>query len=337
MDDYSLASLVESKNEWCSRLVSVLTPCIIEGLKSIFNEAYALCDEKEEIDKYLMTFQNFLSRVPKWNSTIIENEKNRIIEKSNCGYLEDLVTCVHIVQLKALTCSRVGTKQKKINIPIPSIDKFIHKVYINVARKVYINIYLFEIGITALNIQKNSRELEIIIKEMILNTIRENIPIENILKAYLDETEETEINVEEKHEVIPLTNQKEIPDQKEVTGQKEVTDQKEVRDEKIPLTDEKIPLTDEKVTNEKIDIQFSDIDIAVNSQGTKEEITAPKDIETLEEISRINNEKRKEEDDDDNDSITIGDDINLDNNLINDLDINVKPKDEIILKDIEIL
>ena len=41
-------------------------------------------------------------------------------------------------------------------------------------------------------------KVEYIIKECILNTIRENIPIEQILRAYIDEAEETEIIVEEK-------------------------------------------------------------------------------------------------------------------------------------------
>ena len=38
MDDYSLSSLSESKNEWCARLVSLLTHHIIIGIDSIFNE-----------------------------------------------------------------------------------------------------------------------------------------------------------------------------------------------------------------------------------------------------------------------------------------------------------
>ena len=45
-------------------------------------------------------------------------------------YLEDLITCVHIVQLKALTSIRVGQKQKQIDISIPKLEAFIHKIYI---------------------------------------------------------------------------------------------------------------------------------------------------------------------------------------------------------------
>ena len=81
MDDYNVNVLSEAKNEYSSRLVTILTPLMIEGIKSIFDEAYTLCLDNEENEKYLMTFQNFLSRVPKWNSTIIEEETQRIIKE----------------------------------------------------------------------------------------------------------------------------------------------------------------------------------------------------------------------------------------------------------------
>ena len=196
MDDYSLVSLSDSRNEWCARLINTLTPCIIEGLKSIFDESWKLCVENEEEDKYLMTFQTFLSRIPKWNPEIIENEKKRIEDTSSCGYLEELITCVHVIHLKALTCVRVGQKQKKVDIDIPSVDTFIHKTYCNVARKLYTSIYLFEKNLMPLEIQKHNRELEVIIRECILNTVRDTMPIENILRAYMDETEELDVNEE---------------------------------------------------------------------------------------------------------------------------------------------
>lgn len=202
MDDYDLNTLTESKNEWCIRLTNVFTPCIISGLKSIYNEALLMCTDNDEESKYLMTFQNLLINIPKWGQATLDIEQERIVKSSNCNYIEDLISCVHIIQLKALTACRVGIKQRKINVQIPNISSFIHKVYINAARKMYLNIYLFEKDIPPLQIQKNNRELEIIIKEIILNTVRENIPVEDLLKAYLDETEETDVVVEEKRETI---------------------------------------------------------------------------------------------------------------------------------------
>ena len=76
-------------------------------------------------------------------------------------------------QLKILTCIRVGNKQKQIDIAIPKLDDFIHKVYIHTARKLYSNVYLFERNISPLQQQKNNREMEVSIKECILTAIRD--------------------------------------------------------------------------------------------------------------------------------------------------------------------
>ena len=239
MDDFNLSTIIESKNEWCARLTNTLTPCIIEGLRSIFTEAYDVCLENSEETKYLMTFQNFLNNIPKWSSEIVENEKQRIITSSACNYLEDLITCVHITQLKSLTSTRVGLKQKKINIDIPDLHKFIHKTYINVARKIYVNIYLFEKNIKPLQVQKNNRELELLIKECILNTIRESIPIEHILQMYLDETLETDVEIEEKKEVITdkeaLEKNKKAKEKKELEKIKQETADKLRAESKVNL------------------------------------------------------------------------------------------------------
>jgi hypothetical protein len=206
MDDYNTSVLSEAKNEYSANLVNILTPLLIQGLQSIFKEACSLCKDNDEYDKYLMTFQNFLTRVPKWNQELIDNETKRIIQQSKCNYLEDLLTCVHITQLKVLTSIRVATKQKKIDIDIPKISDFIHKVYIKCARKCYSNVYLFETDIEPLTQQKNFRECETICKECILNTVRESMPIEKILRAYMDETTEEEIVEEEIVEPVKVTD-----------------------------------------------------------------------------------------------------------------------------------
>jgi hypothetical protein len=202
MDDYSVHSLIESKNEWCARLLNILTPMVISGFNSIWKDAYQVALKNGEKNKYLMTFQNYLSQVPKWSTAIVQTECKRILENSGCSYLEDLLTCVHVIQLKALSCVRVGQRQRKVDIDIPPLEVFVHKVYTNCARKIYTNAYLFESDVPSLQIQKNNRELELIIRECIMNTIRDSIPTEKILRAYMDETEEED--VETKEEVIQV-------------------------------------------------------------------------------------------------------------------------------------
>ena len=315
MDDFNVSALHESKNEWGARLVTLLTPLVIDGYKSILEESIKLCKDNNEMDKYLMTFQNLISRIPKWNQQIVENEKKRICEKSACNYLEDLVTCVHIIQLKVLTAMRVGQKQKKIDINVPKLDDFIHKVYINVARKVYKNVYLFQVGIEPLQIQKNYRELEIIVQECILNTLRESIPVEAILKAYMDESVEEDVVEEIKEEVThePIIAPVETP------------------------VNTAAPVAEGL---QKSGVSFNDIDYVKTENGVSQ-IPAPNSLDRLEEISVMRNEQRKRESDDDNDNVklTISDQtFNLDNLDIHNIEepkLDLLP--DLLIDEIEIL
>ena len=293
MDDFDVSSLHESRNEWSARLITILTPLIIDGYKSIIDEAIKLCRDNNEMEKYLMTFQNFVARIPKWNSAIIETERKRICDKSGCLYLEDLVTCVHIIQLKMLTAVRVGHKQKKIDINIPKLDDFIHKVYINVARKVYKNVYLFELGIPPLQIQKHNRELEIIVQECILNTLRESIPVEAILKEYMtDESIEEDVTEEIMEKII------------------EETPVNKPNETVTPSPD-----------NNPTKLKFDDIDYVKDSNNTVTTVSAPKTIERLTELSEIRAKSNEPEKIDEDEKLKItNEDI-----VLNDFDVIDEP------------
>jgi hypothetical protein len=290
-----------------------------------------LCKENNEMEKYLMTFQNFITRVPKWNQTIIETEKKRICDKSGCAYLEDLITCVHIIQLKILTVMRVGQKQKKIDINIPKLDDFIHKVYIHVARKIYKNVYLFELNVSPLQIQKHNRELEIIVQECILNSLRESVPVEAILKAYMDETMEEDVVEEVKEEYI----QEPIKNDVSEAGQNKL--------DSVGGASSTSPSSSSKLS-------FSDVDLVKDQFNKEERITAPKDIERLQEISEMRYNQRKLEtdgDDDDYESngqstlekLNISDELAsldaLDVHVINEPELETLP--DLIIDDIELL
>ena len=263
MDDYNTGMLSEAKNEYCVRLLNILTPLVIEGIKSILKEADQLCIQNDEESKYLMTFQNFLSRVPKWNNDIIAEETDRIIKKSGCNYLEDLLTCVHITQLKVLTSIRVGSLQKKIELDIPKLNDFIHKIYISFARKIYSNVYLFEKNIQPLNFQKNMREAETICKECILDVIRESIPVERILRSYIDESVEEEV-VEEVTETLQVDASE---------NKQEESSSKEVKTDKIKeITVKKSGETDTKEEVKKIEKKVEEKSIKIDTPVIKKEV-----------------------------------------------------------------
>jgi hypothetical protein len=371
MDDFNISTLTESRNEYSAMLVSRLTPQIIFGITSIFNDAVKLCIDNDENEKYLMTFQNFLGRIPKWNQEIVNNEVERIIKTTNCSYLEDLLTCVHITQLKVLTSMRTTNKQKKIDIDIPKLNNFIHKAYIEVGRKIYKNVFLFEQNVYPLQKQKNSRELEIIVKECLLNVIRDNMPIEVILKNYLDES--IEENVEEIREEIKEELEEITPDKEELNISLKNENQKDEKDEKedkttnvdsfskpnidIDIQDKQQiggNYEDDENTIERKQIGFNNQDSVINykheeqtsnlSNISPELIDAPKDIKRLEEISdekwkqrNLDNEDEDEDDNENNDRIKIMSDVKLDDLDIQCINKDIKLNNSDLLGDIVLL
>jgi len=294
MDDFDVSTLHESRNEWAARLITILTPLIIDGFKSIIDEAIKLCKANNEMDKYLMTFQNFVCRIPKWNNTIIETERKRICDKSGCLYLEDLVTCVHIIQLKILTAVRVGQKQKKIDINVPKLDDFIHKVYISVARKVYKNVYLFDIGIPPLQIQQHNRELEIIVQECILNTLRESIPVEAILKEYMNDESVEEYITEEI--IKPEDVEKPVDVEKSTDVNKTIDVEKTINVEQTIKTE--IPK-----------LSFDDVDYVKDHENNITPVNAPKSVEYLTELGETRAKQRVDDDDDEVEKLKITDQL----------------------------
>ena len=284
MDDFDSGILTQAKNEYASRLVTILCPLVLEGIRSIYTEAVTLCKENDEDEKYLMTFQNFLSRIIKWNQAIITDESKRIVQKSGCNYLEDLLTCVHIAQLKILTSVRVGQKQKKIDIDIPKLDGFIHKVYIFLARKIYKNVYLYEKQITPLQFQKNMREAEIMCKESILEVIRDSVPVEKILRAYIDETVDEEI-IEETKEIL-------TEDVSNNTIEPDTTIQTEKEDDSNKIVIKK----DETVNEAKKDATSNDVAKSV-ANDVKEELTSDVVTPMSTTVLSNNNQEEKEQTD----------------------------------------
>ena len=280
MDDNHVPTLQTSQQEWAIRLSRVIHPLLYEGIQAMFQEAVGICKQSEEEDKYLMTFQNILARIPKWNEEIVKKETSRIIEKSGCSYLEDLLTCVHIAQLKILSSIRTGKSQKKVEIDIPKLNGFVHKVYIHISRELYAKMYLFEKGVAPLVFQQNRSQVNEIIKEAILNAIRDSIPVEQLLRAYLDETTdfmkevpkeepkvEKELKFSNQDSAITVNNEamvieapkdvdtlEKIAEQRNI--QRKAEEAAEAEEDKVKISDEVVIIDVEELAPVKVEIEL---------------------------------------------------------------------------------
>ena len=179
--------LLEVKQEYTKQLSNLLVPVLYEGLASIYSEA-----KRTRTDTPMKMFQILLSKIPNWNQNIIQNEYNRIISKTQCDWLNDLITAVFISHAKILSSIKTKKKGKTLNLKVPNGDYFIHKAYIECARQFWKNPYLFLDNINTIEYQRNMRESELIIEQAINETIRKLLPVRNILQQYIAIDDESE-------------------------------------------------------------------------------------------------------------------------------------------------
>jgi hypothetical protein len=176
--------LTEIKKEYTIQLVNLLTPSIYEGINSIYGEVKQIAKDGEE----LKIFQGFLAKIPTWNEQMISNESTRIkTVTQNSDILDDLIKAVIQSNILLLTSTDIADKHKvlkEFNINL-NYNKFIHNVYIEVAKTFYNYPFLFYHKVPALEFKKNQLKSHKLIKEAIEESIRKMLPLQLILKKYL--------------------------------------------------------------------------------------------------------------------------------------------------------
>ena len=185
MEDISINVLVDAKNEYTTQLTNILTPHLYTGaLTNIYNKAVELTAEEED---HIATFKTLLKNVPKWNQNVIEEVTEYILDKSQCKWLDDLLTAVFMSNARILTAVRTHTpKNKRLDLTIPTTDHFIHQCYIEIAREMYKNPYLFDVDqLNSNERHRNMRETLELINNCIHQAVRKLLPVQTILKQYL--------------------------------------------------------------------------------------------------------------------------------------------------------
>jgi len=196
MEELNTPIFAQAKVEYTSQLVDILYSHMFDGVKSIYDESKIIYSSRTGTP-ILLLFRELLEKVPIWNGEIIDSECSRIINNSKCDWIDDLITAVFISHTKILTSIGPNQSFQKINVTIPKTSTFIHKSYINAARELWKNPYLFNENVPAHEFQRNNKEIENIIKKCIEKTIRNLLPIKEILKEHLEGETDSILNQKE--------------------------------------------------------------------------------------------------------------------------------------------
>lgn len=188
----------EAKSEYTKQLCQYIVPSIQQYFLDLLEEAKQKEDDSKRV---LLMFQTLLEDISDWNVDKVQRETGSIVSGSQCDYLEELMTAVFIAHTKVLSAIRLTTKQKKLQITIPKLDHFIHRILRECSRLLWSNTYLFSTSAPSLERQKNLRIIENFLQEGVLQGIRSMLPVKNILREYLkDDDDEEEVDVEVKEE-----------------------------------------------------------------------------------------------------------------------------------------
>ena len=193
MDASDISVYGEAKGEYTRQLCVFLVPCLETYFLELLEEAKT---SSPAANKVLWHFQTSLQSIPDWNQDKVARETDKIQKDCKCDYLEELLTAVFIAHTKVLSAIRVTTKQKKLQITIPKIEHFLHRVLSDSARTLWTNAFLFA-ETNSIEKQKNLRQVSSLLQESVLQGIRGLLPVKSILREYLYENEGEEDDGEE--------------------------------------------------------------------------------------------------------------------------------------------
>lgn len=246
--------LVAAKEEYTKQLVYILSPEIYTVILNVYNESQQL---KKKRSISLRNFQLQLKKIPVWNTIIIEKNTENI--KSKIPYLLDLITAIFVSHVKILACVRLKTDSKSIQVKVPNLDTFLHKIIITNAEKIYYNPEL---------ILRKKEIVVSLISETIEETIRNQIPIDKILTEYLSGVfEEDE---QSKNDNI-IDNKSEIEDELEEDLEEEYDEESEHDNE----SDHDEPDKSVFPTRPLPPSQLNNYNDTLNTQNTEDESKIP--------------------------------------------------------------
>ena len=257
MENASLYS--EARNEYLKQMSTWIVPPLVEFFRKEYN---TLADTEGK--RVMSAFQTYCSEVPLWNQDVIDSNIGIILDNCRCDYMEELMTAVFIAYTKMLTAIRVNSRQKKLQITLPKLDHFLHRVFIECARSFWKAPYLFAQDLTPVEKQKNILQAEQICTEALSGAVRSLLPVKSILRDYLDDGEE----------------EKEEKEEKEEEDEEKEEDEKEEKEEDTPVEVKKV-----KVEEKPVEVKVEEKPVEVKVEEKPLEDTTPKLV--VEEVKSI--------------------------------------------------
>jgi primosomal protein N'' len=205
--DNNLNILVEAKKEYLGQLYTIMCPTMIDVFQDIYNESVNLSKGRQT----LIMFQKLLKEVPNWSNAMSKQHSDNITNR--CAWFDDLLAAVFVACTKILSAVRLRSDNKKISLKLPTNEIFIQTCYNNVAKDLYKDPYIFH--------EEQSEyirddKLTARFTTCIENTVKELIPVQQILQTYMSQESKNidldgEVYASEDPDVLEGSMESEMP------------------------------------------------------------------------------------------------------------------------------
>ena len=168
--------ILDVKEEYINQFINVTKDRFKEGYQSIYDNV----KDNNKVSKLILKeFQDKLKLVPLWSEKMIEDEFNRIKIVSKCDYLGELIESLFLSYSQMFQI--VNKKNFQSPIKIPSHHYVLHNCYIEIARELWKRPQLFYHKYDTKKIQEMNIELDNLIKESIIKSIKNLLPFKDLL------------------------------------------------------------------------------------------------------------------------------------------------------------
>jgi hypothetical protein len=173
--------LVEAKREYIGQLCLLMCPVMIETYETMYEEAYKLTKGR----KVLVMYQKLLKEVPNWSDAMSKQHTDNITNR--CAWFNDLLAAVFVSCVKILSAVRLNKDNKKISLKLPTNEVFVQTCYNNTAKDLYRDPYIYH---ETQNEHARNDKLYERFCMCIETTVKELIPVQQILQTYMSQTQE---------------------------------------------------------------------------------------------------------------------------------------------------
>ena len=173
--------LVEAKREYIGQLCLLMCPVMIETYETMYEEAYKLTKGR----KVLVMYQKLLKEVPNWSDAMSKQHTDNITNR--CAWFNDLLAAVFVSCVKILSAVRLNKDNKKISLKLLTNEVFVQTCYNNAAKDLYRDPYIYH---ETQNEHARNDKLYERFCACIETTVKELIPVQQILQTYMSQTQE---------------------------------------------------------------------------------------------------------------------------------------------------